>query len=71
MELFVKTLSGQTYTLDVEASTLVDDIKGQVAGLQGKTSSANLRLIFSGKQLENDRALRDYNILGGSTLYVS
>ena len=69
MQIFVKTLSGNTFPLAVEPS---DSIKNVKVMLQEKLGSPphKQRLIFEGRTLEDSRTLSDYNIPNESTLHV-
>lgn len=69
MKIYVKSLKGETLTVELDSSDLVETLKIDVSAKTG-IAVDSIRLIFAGKQIDDGRKLSDYNIQKESTLHM-
>lgn len=67
-QIFVVKLTGKRIALNVNSTDTVEVLKRDVEDLDG-TPVIEQRLIFGGKQLEDDRSLSHYGVVEGATVH--
>ena len=69
MQLFVKTLTGKTVTIEVEEGESIEDVKAKISEKEGIPAEQQ-RLIFGGQQLQDGKTIDDYDVGDDATLHL-
>ena len=69
MQLFVKTLTGKTVSIEIEEGESIEDDKAKIAEKEGIPPEQQ-RIIFGGQQLQDGKTVDDYNIGDDATLHL-
>ena len=70
MRIYVKTLTGKTTTLEVEASDTIENVKAKYQDKERWPAPHQQRLIKGNKQLQDELTVSDYNIHHESVLHI-
>ena len=70
IQILVRTMAGNTITLDLETNNTIGEVKAKIQEKEGIPMERQ-SLVFDGKQLEDDRTLADYDIKKDSTLHLA
>ena len=65
----MKTLTSRTLTLYLEEDTLIENLKARIQDSTGVPPN-DQRLIYAGKQLEDNKTLKDYNVWNETTIHM-
>ncbi|MCH86768.1 ubiquitin [Trifolium medium] len=69
MQIFIKMLDHRWFPLRVKSSDMIVDVKQKILDKEG-IPCKNQRLIFGGKQPEDNQTLADCNIEEKSTIHL-
>jgi ubiquitin-large subunit ribosomal protein L40e len=70
MQVFVKTLTGKNIAFEVQADTLILELKKLIYDREGIPGD-QIRIVYGGKRLQDDQTISSYNIQNDSTLYIT
>ena len=65
----MKTLTSRTLTLYLEEDTPIEDLKARIQDSTGVPPN-DQRLIYAGKQLEDNKTLKYYNVWNETTIHM-
>lgn len=69
MQIFIKTLTGKNMVAEVEPSDTIQTLKAKIQDREGIPVDQQ-RLIFSGKQLVDEKTIADYNIQQDNSVHL-
>ena len=68
-QYFVKNLVGKTITLYLGENNTIYDTKLKIQDIEG-IPNHQMRLVYGGMQLEDNRTIKDYSIQEGATFHL-
>lgn len=68
-QIFIKTLQGKTMTLDVADTDTIASVKQKIFEKENIPQDQQ-RLVFNGKQLEDNMTINDYNIQADANIHL-
>ena len=68
-QIFIKTLTGRKQALNFEPENQVLAVKQALQEKEG-IQVEQIKLIYSGKQLADDKTLESYSIAAGATIHM-
>jgi len=69
MQIFIKFTDRKIFTLDIEPSITIKTLKKEISIKSETKFDEHMRLIYAGKDLQNEKTTMDYNIQKESTLF--
>eukprot|EP01039_Chlorochromonas_danica_P005300 gene5300-5835_t len=69
MQIFIKTLTGRKQQFNFEAETTILAVKQTLQEKEG-IQVDQIRLIYSGKQLSDEKTLQEQNVTAGGTIHM-
>ena len=67
--IYIKPLNGKTFTLAVESSDKIENLKMKIHNEKGTPPNQQI-LICNGKRMEDGHTLSDYNVINQSTVHM-
>jgi ubiquitin-like protein Nedd8 len=69
MQIQVKTLTGRQQTFNFEPSAKISEVKSALQEREG-IQVDQIRLIFGGRQMADEKTLEEYNVQPGSVIHM-
>ncbi len=69
MQIWVKTLTGRKISMDFDEAQEIKEVKQALQEKEG-VGVEQIRLIYSGRSLADEKTLKDYSIIAGETIHM-